>query len=198
MPLGCPTSCPYVSRRRLPSVGMRGLGSLGTSEYDRIVPGSQFVLSLGVSQAWYLGGGVFGAPGELEVTLALSQWAPITSGKIALRGVASGNNQLVLTFATGAGSDIFTYGGLASALADVLGSALGGWSFSVTGLNVVAPAGAAAIPGTGKTSTYKEFEELGGITLNPFASAVPGSGPSWASIALLGGAAILVYLIVKQ
>jgi hypothetical protein len=197
MSVGCPSRCPYISRRPLPAVAMCGMGSLGAGEYDRIVPGSQFVLSLGVSQAWYLGGGVFGAPDEMEVTLALSQWAPMTSGKIALRGVASGNNQLVLTFAAGPGSDIFTYGGLASALADVLGSGLGGWSFSVTGLNVVAPAGAPAIPGTGDTSIYKEFEKLGGITLNPFASVVPDSGPSWASIALLGGAAILVYLIVK-
>ena len=164
-----------------------GLGQ-GSSPSGRLVPGTSFVLSFGYTGGWT------GGPLQGDIRSVLAKWAPFSTGKLILLDVLSGNNSIILTIQAQIGSDVFAIGGLGSAIADMLNSALPGWNIVPTGLNAI---GSTAIPGTGTTSFTQQFQEAGGITLSPFASVTQESGPSAIPVALLGAGALILYLVLR-
>lgn len=158
--------------------------------YDKIVPGSTFVLTFGYSGAW-TGGPLLG-----DIRSALASWAPFSTAKLVLLDVLSGiKGSIIITIKAQGGADVFTFGGIGSAIADRINSMLPGWNVVLTGLNTI---GQAPIPGAGTTTTWQQFQQAGGFTLNPFADVTPQAGPSWIPFALLGGAALVVALIARR
>jgi len=130
---------------------------MAASVYDRLTPGDEFVLSFAVDTLMPL------APSGIG--LVLGTWAPFQNGLITVRGVSISGDLLVLTLRANQGADVFTFGGLAAATADVLNHSFPAYGFAPSGLNVVS---AQAIPGLTKTTTWQEFQRAGGVTLTPW------------------------------
>lgn len=109
------------------------------------------------------------------VKTTLLGWAPFKSA-VKLLSVNDAGGAVQIVVMPQAGSQGLTIGGLASGAADTLNQAAsaqsGGFSPGF------APAGLGA--GLSTTSAWQQFQDSGGVTLNPFASLTPG-GPSWES-----------------
>lgn len=165
---------------------------MAASVYDRLTPGAEFVLSFAVDTLMPL------SPSGLG--LALGTWAPFQNGLITLRDVSTSGDLLVLTLRANQGADIFTFGGLAAAIADVLNQNFPAYGFAPSGLNVVS---AQPIPGLTTTTTWREFQKAGGVTLTPWPfTSVVASGQTpdivswvasnWPWLLLAGGAGFFI------
>ena len=200
-----------------PLFRLRGLGALGQTASTNLSNGASVTMNFGLPASASLSGLVGGSYAQLQsaITSILQSWAPFANGVLVLTGV---NVSVLMTsfsvsFVAGASPTVtsYTYGSISEGISETVGNAL----------DVTVASTDSWATGINATSTWSQFEQGGGIDLNPLSdlnlqtdwnalknlftggsgdgSNPPTSNPwKWVIIAGIAGLGIIVVTRVLQ
>lgn len=178
----------------------RGMGALGQTASTALSPGTTVTMNFSLPVSASIAGL---SPSEEanSITNILAAWAPFANQILVLAGVtvASDFSSFAVTFVVGSTS--YTYGLIAQGISTTVGTALGMTINSLDAFGL----------GTNATSFLTQFEQAGGLDLNPLSSlnlqtdmnAIKSAlslmpSWSWTTWAMVGGAVVVGALLIKK